>query len=54
MATTVTEMPSPSVVPRVLGNKLTQKDKADRGAQFTTPAGPRQSVLLAEDPDQHL
>ena len=34
--------------------KQTQKDKADSGAQFITPAGPRQSLLLAKDPDQHL
>ena len=40
--------------PRVLGNKLTQKDNADSGVQFITPAGPRQSLLLAKDPDQHL
>ena len=33
-------------------NKLTQKDKADRGIQFITPAGPRQSLLLAKDADQ--
>ena len=36
------------------GNKLTQKDNADSGVQFITPAGPRQSLLLAKDPDQHL
>ena len=29
----------------VLGNKLTQKDNADGGVQFITPAGPRQSPL---------
>ena len=40
--------------PRVLGNKLTQKDNADSGVQFITLAGPRQSLLLAKDPDQHL
>ena len=40
--------------PRVLGNKLTEKDNADSGVQFITPAGPRQSLLLAKDPDQHL
>ena len=34
--------------------KLTQKDNADSGVQFITPAGPRQSLLLAKDPDQHL
>ena len=31
--------------PHVLGNKLTQKDNADTGVQFITPAGPRQSAL---------
>ena len=36
------------------GNKLTQKDNADSGVQFITLAGPRQSLLLAKDPDQHL
>ena len=40
--------------PRVPGNKLTQKDNADSGVQFITPAGPRQSLLLAKDPNQHL
>ena len=28
------------------GNKLTQKDNADSGVQFITPAGPGQSLLL--------
>ena len=32
----------------------TQKDNADSGVQFITPAGPRQILLLAKDPDQHL
>ena len=36
------------------GNKLTQKDNADSGVQFITPAGPRQSLLLVKDPDQFL
>ena len=36
------------------GNKLTQKDNADSGVQFITPVGPRQSLLLAKDPDQFL
>ena len=31
--------------PRVPGNKLTQRDSADSGVQFITPAGPRQSPL---------
>ena len=39
---------------RVLGNKLTQKDNADSGVQFITLAGPRQSLLLVKDPNQHL
>ena len=38
--------------PRVSGNKLTQKDNADGGVQFITQARPRQSLLLAKDPDQ--
>ena len=40
--------------PHVPGNKLTQKDNEDSGVQLITPAGPRQSLLLAKDPDQHL
>ena len=40
--------------PRVPRNKLTQKDNADRGVQLITQAGPRQSLLLAKDPDQFL
>ena len=40
--------------PCILGNKLTQKDNADSGVQFITPVGPRQSLLLAKDPDKHL
>ena len=39
--------------PRVPGNKLTQ-DNAGGGVQFITQAGPRQSLLLAKDPDQFL
>ena len=31
--------------PHVPGNTLTQKDNADSGVQFTTPAGQRQSPL---------
>ena len=38
--------------PRILGNKLTPKDNANSGVQFITLAGPRQSLLLAKDPDQ--
>ena len=40
--------------PRILGNKLTQKDNADSGVQFITPVDPRQSLLLAKDPNQFL
>ena len=40
--------------PHIPGNKLTQKDSANSGVQFITPTGPRQSLLLAKDPDQHL
>ena len=36
------------------GNKFTQKDNADSGVQFITPAGPRQSLLLVKNPDQFL
>ena len=38
----------------VPGSKLTQKDNADSGVWFITPAGPRKSLLLAKDPDQFL
>ena len=40
-----------SAVVTTRSGKQTQKDKADSGAQFITPAGPRQSLLLAKDPD---
>ena len=40
--------------PHIPGNRLTQKDNADSGVQFITPVGPRQSLLLAKDPNQHL
>ena len=43
---------APNVVATRPGNKLTQKDNADSGVQFITPAGARQSLLLAKDPDQ--
>ena len=42
------------VVPRVLGSKLPQKDHADGGVRFITPAGPTQGLLLAKDPDPFL
>ena len=38
----------------VQGNKLTQKDNEDSGVQFITPAGPRQTLVLAKNPDQFL
>ena len=41
------------VVATVPGNKLTQ-DNADSGVQFITLAGPRQSLLLTNNPDQFL
>ena len=34
--------------------KPTQRDNADNGVQFITSVGPRQSFLLAKDPDQYL
>ena len=40
--------------PHTPGNKLTQQDNADGGVQLITPAGPRQSLLLAKEPDQFL
>ena len=43
-----------SVIVTLPGNKLTQKDNAESGVQFITPARPRQSLLLAKDPDQFL
>ena len=43
-----------SVVATHAGNKLTQKDDADSGVQFITLVGPRQSLLLAKDPNQFL
>ena len=46
--------PVPLLQPWVLGNKLSEKDNAGSGVQFITPAGPRQSLLLAKDPDQFL
>ena len=38
--------------PCVPGNKLTQKDNANSGVQFITPAGQMQSLLLAKDSNQ--
>ena len=40
--------------PCILGNNLTQKDNAESGVQFITLVSPRQSLLLAKDPDQFL
>ena len=45
-------IPVELLYPRVPGNKLTQKDNADSGVQFITLAVPRQSLLLAKDPDR--
>ena len=42
------------LLPHTLGNKLVQKDIADSGVPFITLAGPKQSLLLAKDPDQFL
>ena len=42
------------IVVATRSGKQTQNDNADSGVQFITPAGPRQSLLLAKDPDQHL
>ena len=47
-------LPGKVLQPRVPGKKLPQKDNADRGVQLTTPAGPRQSLLLAKDPSHFL
>ena len=44
---------APTVVATRSG-KLTQKDNADSGVQFITLVGPRQSLLLAKDPNQHF
>ena len=44
---------APTVVATRSG-KLTQKDNADSGVQFITLVGPRESLLLAKDTDQHL
>ena len=40
------------VIAMRLGNKLTQKDNAESGVQFLTLMGPKQSLLLAKDPDE--
>ena len=40
------------IVVATRSGKLTQKDNADNGVQFIIPVGPRQSLLLAKDPDQ--
>ena len=34
--------------------KQTQKGNADSGVQFIAPVGPRQSLLVAKNPDQFL
>ena len=51
------EGPGSLLYPRVLGNKLTQKEDEDSGVLFITPftpESPRQNLLLAKDPDQFL
>ena len=44
----------PGVVNTRSGTQLPQKDSADGGLPINTPAAPRQSHLLARDPDQFL
>ena len=48
----VTDIPflSPAVEASCSGKQI--QDNADSGVQFITPAGLRQSLLLAKDPDQ--
>ena len=36
------------------GKQTHSEGQSDSGVQFITPAGSRQSLLLAKDPDQHL
>ena len=36
--------------PRILGNKLTQRDNADSEVQFITPAGPKTESPLSQGP----
>ena len=45
--------PSHDVI-ATLSGKQTHLDNADSGVQFITLVGPRQSLILAKDPDQHL
>ena len=46
---------APCIVTATLSGKQTHsEDNADSEVQFITPAGPRQSLLLAKDPVQHL
>ena len=49
----VTDIPflSPAVEASRSGKQI-QKDNADSGVQFITPAGLRQSLLLAKEPNQ--
>ena len=42
------------VVATSSGKQTHSEDNADSGVQFITPAGPRQSLLLAKDPNQFL
>ena len=43
-----------TVVATRSGKQTLSEGQADRGVQVITPAGPRQSLLLAEDPEQRL
>ena len=36
------------------GKQTHSEGQSDSGVQFITPRGPRQSLLLAKDPDQFL
>ena len=42
-----------SVIATLSGKQTHSEDNADSGVPFITRAGPRQSLLLAKDPDQH-
>ena len=46
--------PESPLQPRIPENKLSKKYNADSGVQFIAPVGPRQSLLLAKDPNQFL
>ena len=44
----------PNVVAMHSGKQSHSEDNADSGVQFIILEGPKQSLLLAKDPDQHL